>query len=65
MHPALAVDGGSTPIEPRQARATIPFEISAVAARALAGDQGIRTAATIQHVLDQATVLDLPTDTTG
>ncbi|GAA3024362.1 murein biosynthesis integral membrane protein MurJ [Gordonia defluvii] len=62
MHPALAVDGGSTPIEPRQARATIPFEISAVAARALAGDQGIRTAATIQHVLDQATVLDLPTD---
>ncbi len=62
MHPALADDEGGGPIEPRRARATIPFEISAVAARALAGNQGIRTAATVQHVLDQATVLDLPTD---
>ncbi|MGV9859982.1 lipid II flippase MurJ [Gordonia sp. NPDC003425] len=50
------------PIEPREVRAGIPFEISAVAARALDGSRGIRTAATVQHVLDQATVLDLKTD---
>nr|WP_245548457.1 murein biosynthesis integral membrane protein MurJ [Gordonia araii] len=62
MHPALPDDQGTGPIEPRRARPQVPFEISAVAARALAGNQGIRTAATVQHVLDQATVLDLPTD---
>lgn len=62
MPPAMADDTGDTPIEPRQARSVVPFEISAVASRALAGNQGIRTAATVQHVLDQATVLDLPTD---
>lgn len=50
------------PIEPRDARDSIPFEISAVASRALDGNRGIRTAATVQHVLDQATVLDLQTD---
>ncbi len=50
------------PIEPREANSDIPFEISAVAARALDGTRGIRTAATVQHVLDQATVLDLNTD---
>lgn len=50
------------PIEPREARPDTPFEISAVAARALDGSRGIRTAATVQHVLDQATVIDLPTD---
>lgn len=64
MHPALPDDQSATPmapIEPRRARPQIPFEISAVAARAISGDQGIRTAATIQHVLDQATVADLPT----
>lgn len=62
MPPAMADDAGTAPIEPRQARSTVPFEISAVASRALSGNQGIRTAATVQHVLDQATVLDLPTD---
>ncbi|QRY62308.1 murein biosynthesis integral membrane protein MurJ [Gordonia sp. PDNC005] len=50
------------PIAPIQARQEIPFEISAVASRALEGDRGIRTAATVQHVLDQATVVDLQTD---
>jgi putative peptidoglycan lipid II flippase len=50
------------PIAPMQARQEIPFEISAVASRALEGDRGIRTAATVQHVLDQATVVDLQTD---
>ncbi|MFT4202153.1 MAG: virulence factor MviN, partial [Gordonia sp. (in: high G+C Gram-positive bacteria)] len=61
MRPALPDDEGKGPIEPQRARPQVPFEISAVAARALAGNQGIRTAATIQHVLDQATVVDLPT----
>ncbi|MFT3901514.1 MAG: murein biosynthesis integral membrane protein MurJ [Gordonia sp. (in: high G+C Gram-positive bacteria)] len=61
MRPALPDDEGKGPIEPQRARSQVPFEISAVAARALAGNQGIRTAATIQHVLDQATVVDLPT----
>lgn len=55
-------DGQVEPVEPRIADPNIPFEISAVAARALQGDQGIRTAATVQHVLDQATVSDLATD---
>ncbi|MCF8571724.1 murein biosynthesis integral membrane protein MurJ [Gordonia sp. HY002] len=50
------------PRAPRDAKPDIPFEISAVAARALEGDRGIRTAATVQHVLDQATVVDLQTD---
>ncbi|MFW0793124.1 murein biosynthesis integral membrane protein MurJ [Gordonia sp. CPCC 205515] len=54
-------DNGN-PVEPRTARPETPFEISAVAARALDGSRGIRTAATVQHVLDQATVVDLPTD---
>ncbi|MCF8589058.1 murein biosynthesis integral membrane protein MurJ [Gordonia liuliyuniae] len=52
----------SQPRVPRDAKPDIPFEISAVAARALEGDRGIRTAATVQHVLDQATVVDLQTD---
>ncbi|MCD2145836.1 murein biosynthesis integral membrane protein MurJ [Gordonia paraffinivorans] len=50
------------PREPRAVDPEIPFEISAVAARALDGTRGIRTAATVQHVLDQATVVDLNTD---
>ena len=50
------------PVEPRLSKPDIPFEISAVAARALDGSRGIRTAATVQHVLDQATVVDLNTD---
>ena len=50
------------PIDPREVKSDIPFEISAVASRALDGARGIRTAGTVQHVLDQATVLDLPTD---
>ncbi|WP_223205414.1 murein biosynthesis integral membrane protein MurJ [Gordonia jinghuaiqii] len=59
----MAVPGDDgQPLEPRAADPDIPFEISAVAARALDGSRGIRTAATVQHVLDQATVLDLNTD---
>jgi len=50
------------PVEPRAVKPSIGFEISAVAARALAGDRGISSAGTVQHVLDQATVVDLATD---
>lgn len=50
------------PIDPREVKSDIPFEISAVASRALDGARGIRTAGTVQHVLDQATVVDLQTD---
>ncbi|GAB2645316.1 murein biosynthesis integral membrane protein MurJ [Gordonia jinhuaensis] len=59
---AAEPDDNGFPVEPRMARGDIPFEISAVAARALQGNSGIRTAATVQHVLDQATVVDQPTD---
>nr|WP_245569700.1 murein biosynthesis integral membrane protein MurJ [Gordonia shandongensis] len=50
------------PVPPRTVKPEVPFEVSAVASRALEGDRGIRTAATVQHVLDQATVVDLKTD---
>ncbi|MGW0038057.1 lipid II flippase MurJ [Gordonia sp. NPDC003376] len=60
--PAAIPGKDNAPIEPREVDPEIPFEISAVAARALAGTRGIRTAATVQHVLDQATVVDLKTD---
>ena len=60
--PIARPDKNGAPIEPREARPDTPFEISAVAARALDGNRGIRTAGTIQHVLDQATVIDLNTD---
>lgn len=51
-----------TPVEPRVLRPEVPFEISAVAVRALQNDGGIRTAATVQHILDQASVVDQKTD---
>lgn len=60
--PPAAPGPDDLPREPRAERPDVPFEISAVAARALEGNSGIRTAATVQHVLDQATVLDQKTD---
>jgi len=51
-----------TPIEPRQIRPEVPFEISAVAVRSLESNRGVRTAATVQHVLEQASVVDQKTD---
>src|SRR5690606_30245375 len=51
-----------TPVEPRQIRPEVPFEISAVAVRSLESDKGVRTAATVQHVLEQASVVDQKTD---
>ncbi|MGV8874441.1 MAG: murein biosynthesis integral membrane protein MurJ [Rhodococcus sp. (in: high G+C Gram-positive bacteria)] len=61
MRPADRDDKG-TPLEPRQIRPDVPFEISAVAVRALEQNSGIRTAATVQHVLDQAAVVNDKTD---
>ncbi|WP_114720240.1 lipid II flippase MurJ [Rhodococcus sp. AG1013] len=55
-------DPSGRPVEPRAIRPEVPFEISAVAVRALGGDSGIRAAATVQHILDQATVVDQKTD---
>jgi putative peptidoglycan lipid II flippase len=51
-----------TPVEPRQIRPEMPFEISAVAVRSLESNKGVRTAATVQHVLEQASVVDQKTD---
>ena len=50
------------PIAPMAVKPEIPFEISAVATRALEGGTAIRTAGTVQHILDQASVVDLATD---
>jgi putative peptidoglycan lipid II flippase len=61
MRPADRDDKGA-PLEPRQVRPDVPFEISAVAVRALEQNSGIRTAATVQHVLDQAAVVNDKTD---
>jgi putative peptidoglycan lipid II flippase len=51
-----------TPVEPRQIRPEVPFEISAVAVRSLESNKGVRTAATVQHVLEQASVVDQKTE---
>ncbi len=61
MKPADRDSDGSV-VEPRRIRSDVPFEISAVAVRALEQNSGIRTAATVQHVLDQAAVVNDKTD---
>ena len=61
MKPA-DLDNNGAPVEPRRVRSDVPFEISAVAVRALEQNSGIRTAATVQHVLDQAAVVNDKTD---
>ncbi|MGB7235253.1 MAG: lipid II flippase MurJ [Rhodococcus sp. (in: high G+C Gram-positive bacteria)] len=55
-------DASGHAVEPRRIRSDVPFEISAVAVRALEQNSGIRTAATVQHVLDQAAVVNDKTD---
>ncbi|ORI19661.1 peptidoglycan biosynthesis protein MviN [Rhodococcus sp. 1168] len=55
-------DASGNAVEPRRIRPDVPFEISAVAVRALEQNSGIRTAATVQHVLDQAAVINDKTD---
>nr|WP_245649987.1 murein biosynthesis integral membrane protein MurJ [Millisia brevis] len=59
---AAARNRDGTVLEPRAIRPEVPFEISAVAVRALDQDSGIRTAATVAHILDQASVINVQTD---
>ena len=61
MPEAVRREDGS-PAPAREVRSGVPYEMSAVIARALQPDGGIRTAATVQTVLEQASVLDQPTD---
>ncbi|MEV0946964.1 murein biosynthesis integral membrane protein MurJ [Rhodococcus sp. NPDC049939] len=55
-------DSTGQPIGPRVIRPEVPFEISAVALRSLEPNGGIRTAATVQHILDQASVINEKTE---
>ncbi|MFZ2177615.1 MAG: murein biosynthesis integral membrane protein MurJ [Rhodococcus sp. (in: high G+C Gram-positive bacteria)] len=55
-------DSNGQPIGPRVIRPEVPFEISAVALRSLEPNGGIRTAATVQHILDQASVVNEKTE---
>ncbi|MFC9768334.1 murein biosynthesis integral membrane protein MurJ [Rhodococcus jostii] len=55
-------DSSGQPIGPRVIRPEVPFEISAVALRSLEPNGGIRTAATVQHILDQASVVNDKTE---
>ncbi|MCJ0905547.1 lipid II flippase MurJ [Rhodococcus sp. ARC_M6] len=55
-------DAAGRPIEVRVIRPEVPFDISAVATRALQSESGIRTAATVQHILDQASVVNDKTE---
>lgn len=61
LRPADRNPDGS-PVEPRSIRPEVPFEISAIAVRALQPNRGVRTAATVQHVLEQASVVNQKTD---
>lgn len=60
--PAAELSADGAPVDPRRIRADVPYEISAVALRALQPSSGIRTAATVQQILDQATMADQATD---
>ncbi|MEO9222373.1 MAG: lipid II flippase MurJ, partial [Mycobacteriaceae bacterium] len=60
MPGAVRREDGS-PAPAREVRPGVPYEMSAVIARALQPGGGIRTAATVQTVLEQASVLDQPT----
>lgn len=60
--PAPDVARKGQPVTPMSVKPGIGFEISTVASRALEGGSAIRTAGTIAHVLDQATVVNLSTD---
>ncbi len=51
-----------TAVEPRRLRPSVPFEVSTVTSRALQPDAGLRTAAAVETVLNQAAVLDQQTD---
>ena len=51
------LDSAGQPLEPNSIDADIPFQISAAATHSLQGDGGIRSAATLLNLLQQATVV--------
>jgi putative peptidoglycan lipid II flippase len=53
LEPAVRGDKGKL-VDPSDIHPELPFEISAVALRALGADRGVRTAAAVAHVLEQA-----------
>ncbi|HTY28676.1 MAG TPA: murein biosynthesis integral membrane protein MurJ [Mycobacterium sp.] len=55
-------DPAGEPLEPRAANREIPFQISAAAARSVQGGGGIRSAATLLNLLQQATAVADRTD---
>jgi putative peptidoglycan lipid II flippase len=56
MRPA-ALDAAGQPVEPRTVNRSIPFQISAAAARSVQDGGGIRTAPTLLNLLQQATAV--------
>jgi putative peptidoglycan lipid II flippase len=56
MQPA-ALDAAGQPVEPRTVNRSIPFQISAAAARSVQDGGGIRTAPTMLNLLQQATAV--------
>jgi putative peptidoglycan lipid II flippase len=61
LEPA-AKDSSGEPLEPRAVNREIPFQISAAAARSVQGGGGIRSAATLLNLLQQATAVADRTD---
>ena len=55
--PQAPRDSAGQPLEPNALDGDIPFQISAAAAHSLQGDGGIRSAATLLNLLQQATVV--------
>ncbi|MBO0866109.1 MAG: murein biosynthesis protein MurJ, partial [Mycobacterium sp.] len=55
-------DPSGQPVEPRLIDRDIPFQISAAATRSIQGDGGIRSAATLSNLLQQATAVADRTD---
>ncbi|WP_099023847.1 murein biosynthesis integral membrane protein MurJ [Mycolicibacterium palauense] len=60
--PPAETDSAGQPVEPRATDRRIPFQISAAAARSVQESGGIRTAATLLNLLQQATALADRTD---
>ncbi|BAX95077.1 murein biosynthesis integral membrane protein MurJ [Mycobacterium shigaense] len=58
-------DAGGLPVEPTVIDRDIPFQISAVAARAVQEDGGIRSASTLLNLLQQATAVADHTEVLG
>ncbi len=59
---AADLDSAGNPVEPRSVDRDIPFQVSAAAARAVQRNGGIRTAATLLNLLQQATAVADRTD---